>query len=69
MRLKNLDLTLIKVPETRVTAYYPDDTGAILRESLQCASLSPNRFTRPSTKGRAAQETTSDGYAEGLFVA
>lgn len=37
MKLKNISLEKIKVPETRVTAFYDEETAALLKQSLEAA--------------------------------
>jgi len=37
VKLKNINLDQIKVPETRVTAFYDEETAALLKQSLEAA--------------------------------
>lgn len=37
MKLKNISLDQIKVPETRVTAFYDEETAKLLKDSLEAA--------------------------------
>lgn len=37
MKLKNINIDQIKVPETRVTAFYDEETAALLKQSLEAA--------------------------------